>query len=57
MEQQDVAASSSLKKLHPFIEMEGLLRVGGRLEQCMLPYQTMHQIILPPNHHFRKLVV
>jgi len=57
MEQQEVAASSSLKTLHPFIDKEGLLRVGGRLQQSMLPYQTMHQMILPANHHFTKLVV
>jgi len=29
MEQQDVAASSSLKTLHPFIDTKGLLTVGG----------------------------
>jgi len=28
MEQQDVAASSSLKTLDPFIDKDGLLRVG-----------------------------
>jgi len=32
MEQQEVAASRSLKTLHPFINKEGLLRVGGRLQ-------------------------
>jgi hypothetical protein len=57
MEHQEVAANSSLKTLHPFIDQEGLLRVGGRLQQSTLPYQTMHQMILPPNHHFTKLVV
>jgi len=57
MEQHEVAASSSLKTLHPFIEKEGLLRVGGRLQQSTLPYRTMHQIILLSNHHFTKLVV
>jgi len=57
MEQQEVAASSSLKTLHPFIDKEGLLRVGGRLQQSTLPYQTLHQMILPSNHHFTKLVV
>ena len=55
MEQQEVSAT--LKTLHPFIDKEGLLRVGGRLQQSMLPYQTMHQMILPSNHHFTKLVV
>jgi hypothetical protein len=37
MEPQEVAATSSPKTLHPFIDQEGLLRVGGRLQQFMLP--------------------
>jgi hypothetical protein len=53
MEHQEVAATSSLKTLHPFIDQEGLLRVG-RLQQSMLPYQAMHQMILPSNHHFTR---
>jgi hypothetical protein len=57
MEYQEVAATSSLKTLHPFIDQEGLLRVGGRLQQSKLLYQTIHQLILPPDHHFTKLVV
>jgi hypothetical protein len=52
MEQQEVASTSSLKTLHPFIDQESLLRVGQRLQQSTLPYQAMHQMILPPNHHF-----
>jgi hypothetical protein len=54
MEHQEVAATSSLKTLHPFIDQEGLLSVG-RL-QSMLPYQAIHQMILPPDHHFTRLV-
>jgi len=33
---QEVAASSSLKTLHPFIDKEGLHRVGGRLQESAL---------------------
>jgi hypothetical protein len=51
MEHQDVAATCSLKILHPFIDPEGLLRVGGRLQQSTLPYQVIHQMILPESHH------
>jgi hypothetical protein len=47
MEEQEVATTSSLKTVHPFIDKEDLLRVGGRLQQFMLSYQTMHQMILP----------
>jgi hypothetical protein len=57
MEHQEIAAKGSLKTLHPFIDQEGFLRVGGRLQQSTLHYQTMNQMILLPNHHFTKLVV
>ena len=57
MEQQEVAASSSLNTLGPVIDMDGHLRVGGRLQQSTLPYQTMHQMILPSHNLFIKLVV
>jgi hypothetical protein len=55
--QGEVATNSSLKTLYPFIEQEGILRVGGRLQQSTLPYQAIHQMILPANHHFTKLIV
>ena len=57
IEQQEVASSSSLKTLQPFIDKEGLLRFGGRLQQSTLHYQIMHQTILPATHHFTKLIV
>jgi transposase InsO family protein len=57
MEKQEVAVNSSLKTLHPFIDKEGLIRVGGRLRHSTLPYQIIHQMILPANHHFSRLVV
>jgi hypothetical protein len=55
--QQEVATTSSLKTLYPFIDQEGILRVGGRLQQSILPYQAIHQMIMPASHHFTKLVV
>jgi len=55
MEQQEVATSSSLNTLHPIIDKDGLLRVGGRLQQSTLPYHTMHQMTLPANHHITKV--
>jgi hypothetical protein len=57
MEQQEVATSSSLKTLHPFIDQEGLLKVGERLQQSTLPYQAIHQMILPASQHFTILIV
>ena len=57
MEQLEVQSSNSLKTLHPFIDKECLLGVGGRLEQSTFPYQTMHLMILPSYQHFTKFVV
>jgi hypothetical protein len=45
MQNQEFAATSSLKTLHPFSDQEGL-RLGGRLQQSTLTYQVMHQMIL-----------
>jgi hypothetical protein len=57
MKRQEVATTSSLKTLHPFIDREGLLQVGGRPQQSNFSYQAIHQMILPANHRFTKLVV
>jgi hypothetical protein len=56
-EQQEVAKTSYLKLLHPIIDKQGVMRVGGRLQQANVPFQTMHQVILPHNRHFTKLLV
>ena len=36
-----------LKKMNPFIDELGLLRVGGRLHHSAVPYESKHPIILP----------
>jgi len=57
MECQEVAATRSLTTLHPFIDQEGIIRVEGRLQESTLTYQIIHQMNLPSNHHFSRLVV
>ena len=47
----------SLKKLQPFLDDSGLLRVGGRLQRSDFSFDFKHQIILPRRHHFVKLLV
>jgi len=37
-----------LRKLNPFVDRDGLLRVGGRLGKSDLEYDLKHPIILPP---------
>ncbi|XP_078384743.1 uncharacterized protein LOC144667212 [Oculina patagonica] len=52
-----VSKSSQLWRLSPFMDSDGILRVGGRLELTSLHYDAKHPVILPKKHHISKLVV
>ena len=47
----------SLSKLNPVLDSEGILRVGGRLENAAISYDNKHQIILPYRHHVTNLII
>ena len=49
--------SSSLYRLDPFIDGEGLLRVGGRIRNADLPDDVKHPYILPRKSHVTELIV
>jgi hypothetical protein len=51
-----VKRSSSLFKLDPFIE-DGLLRVGGRLQNAEIDENSKHPSILPHDHDVTKLII
>ncbi|XP_041769560.1 uncharacterized protein LOC121592219 [Anopheles merus] len=42
-----VRKQSPLRRLNPFLDNDGILRVGGRLKLAQLPYQFKHPILLP----------
>ena len=49
---------SDLKKnLRVFFDSSGILRVGGRIDNAPLPYDTKHPMLLPREHHLTKLIV
>ena len=52
-----VLSKSHLEPLHPFLDKEGCLRVGGRLQHSHLPYDSRHHLILPPAHHLTGLII
>lgn len=41
-----LSKKSSLLSFAPFIGDDKLIRVGGRLSQASIPYQTKHPIVL-----------
>jgi hypothetical protein len=45
--QQEITAQSSLYKLKPYLDKQGIIRIGGRLEYANLPEDFKHPIILP----------
>ena len=48
--------ATSLCKLNPVLDGEGILRVGGRLENAAISYDAKHQIIVPYRHHVTNLI-
>ena len=55
----NVYASSvpaALKKLNPIV-IQGILRVGGRLEKASIDYDARHPIILPHVSHLTDIII
>lgn len=48
---------SSIAPLDPFLDKDGLVRVGGRLSRADLKNMEKHPILLPGKHHVSKLLV
>ena len=49
--------SNSLQPLNPFLDADGLLRVGGRLSQSLKDYHARHPLILHGKHHLTSLII
>ena len=49
--------STSLYKFDPFIDENGVLRVGGRLRQFSVPYEVKHSVSLPWKGHVTNLIL
>lgn len=52
-----VKRSSSLYKLDPFLDEDGLMRVGGRLRQSSVSYEVKHPVILPKKGHVITIIL
>ena len=54
---QEFPNGNKIKSLNPFMDEFDILRVGGRLQEAMIPEDMKYPIILPKNHHIVKLIV
>jgi len=50
-------SSHPLLRLTPFIDSDGILRIGGRLQASLLTEEAKHPIILPKDSAFSTLVI
>lgn len=55
--QRFISKQSKIASLNPFIDNEGMLRVGGRLQQSNLSYDSKHQLILHPHANIAQLII
>ncbi|KAL0162344.1 hypothetical protein M9458_041740, partial [Cirrhinus mrigala] len=53
----NIPPKSSLWKLHPILDQNQLIRVGGRFERSDLSMNEVHPIIIPGRHHLATLLV
>jgi hypothetical protein len=49
--------TGKLYKLDPFLDNDGILRVGGRIEQAIIAFEEKHPIILPKYGHITTLII
>ena len=54
---RELSPSSNLAPLSPFLDEQGLLRVGGRLKNSKLSYSRRHPILLPKRHRITELII
>ena len=54
----ELSTKSSIFKLSPMLDTDGVLRVKGRIRECeKINYDTINPIILSKIHHFTKLLI
>ena len=57
--QQDLYArhaKGEFAKLSPFVDEDGVLRVGGRVDEAIVSYETRHPALLPNKHKISLLI-
>lgn len=55
--QKAIGLKSSIRNLDPFLDRDGILRVGGRLQQSSFSESEKFPIILPSKHHFTTILI
>jgi hypothetical protein len=54
---ETIKQHSSLYRLDPFVDENGVIRVGGRIKRANIPRELSHPVILPQHSHITTLVI
>lgn len=54
---EPIHKKSKILSLYPFLDPNGLLRVGGRLNKASIYYDAKHQIIIPKESRIAKMII
>lgn len=54
---QNKTCPKPLRKLAPFLDSEGIMTVGGRLQYSELSFNIKHPILLPRKHRLVQLII
>ena len=54
---KEIKKYSSLYRLDPFLDVDGLIRVGGRIKRANFPTAITHPIIIPRRSHIMNLLI
>ncbi|XP_045022777.1 uncharacterized protein LOC116935689 [Daphnia magna] len=52
-----LSRTSRLQQLSPFLDSDGILRLGGRIRRARLPYDILHPPILPGKHVLAEAII
>lgn len=55
--QRNIDSKSKLLQLKPFVDENGILRVGGRLREAYIPFEMKHPKIIPKDSRLTTLLI
>ena len=50
-------SKGEFRNLSPYVDQEGVWRVGGRADKALVSYETRHPVLLPGDHRISRLIV
>jgi hypothetical protein len=52
-----IEKNSTIRNLSPFLDENGVIRVGGRIRNANLAYNQKHPVLIPKNHNVTEAII